>query len=106
AARPPRTASFSEQLPPARCHLLRRLGVLGGRRRGLLPGVEEVRRSRLPLLQLVGRERLERAALLLDVLDRLFLEIADPGEVVLHGLARLLARDVLYVLRQARPGGL
>src|SRR5207245_5274728 len=106
AARSPRTTSFGEQLPPARRHLLRRLGVLGGRRRGLLPRVEEVRRSRLPLLQLVGRERLERAALLLDVGDGLFLEIADPGKVVLHGFRGLLAKDVLDVLRQARPGAL
>src|SRR5688572_5733849 len=54
-------ALFSEQLPPACRHLLRRLGIPGRLGGVLLPGREEIRRGGLPFLQLVGRERLERA---------------------------------------------
>src|SRR5207248_237637 len=91
---------------PASRHLLRRLGILGRRRRVLLPLRQEVGRVRLPFLQLGRRERLERAALLLDVGDGLGLEIADPGEIVVHRFRRLVAEHLLYLLRQPRPRAL
>src|SRR6185503_12397289 len=95
-----------EQLSPARGDLLRRLGVLGGRGRVFLPLGQEVGRGGLPLLQLLRREGLERAAGRLDVGYRLLLEVAYPREVVVHRLAALVTEDLLDVLRKPAPGAL